>query len=186
MIYWFKNLPSPLYDDKWKPVISYKWLRESFMAAVYLSQFVLFILFMIYTKNYIPKVMKYDLNLQVSIPQWVIYISVIAMLIIHEILHVAVILNKGDFSITFSNLFFWVTTNAELSKFRYFIYIFLPLLIFTVIPFIISLFISNDLAHIIRIIAFGHILFSPADIINSIFTLTKPNKAIFCRGMYYI
>ena len=192
MIYWLQNLPMPLYDDKWKPVISYKWLRESFMAFVYLLQFVLFVLFMIYVKTH---TLNYDINMNSSIykilsyisnHKSIIYISLIAMFIGHEILHIIVIFKKGDFSITFNWLYFWITTNAEMSKFRYFLFTFLPLFILAAIPFIISLFIFNDLAFIIRLIAFGNLIISSADIINIIFILTKPNKAIFCRGMYHI
>ena len=186
MIYWFKNLPPKSFDDNvWKPVIPYKWLRKNFMVAVYVLQFLLLVIFMIYVKN-IQNVMKGDLNLQISIPQSLIYISLIAIIIIHEMLHIAVIFNKGDFSITFHNLFFWIATNAELSKLRYFIFIFLPLLILTVIPFIISLFIFNDLKYILKIYSLFNLLISSADVINTVFVLSKPNKAIFDSGMYHV
>jgi len=186
MIYWFQNLPLPLYNDKWEPVITHKWLRENFMPTAYLLQFVLFVLFMIYVRGYLPKVIGSVPVVQIPINRNMSYILIIAIFIIHEILHIAVIFHKGDFSITFSNLYIWITTNAELSKFRYFIFVFLPLLILTVIPFIISLFFYNNLTYVIRIFAFFNLIISSADILNTIFILPKPNKAIFCRGMYYI
>ena len=188
MIYWFQNLPpKSLYDDVWKPVIMYKWLRKSFMAAVYILQFVLLIVFMIYVKNYIPNILNsVPVVIRISIPRSAIYISLIAMLVVHEILHIAVIFSKGDFSITFRHLFFWINTDAELSKFRYFIFICLPLFILSVIPFIISLFFYNNLTYVLRIIAFFNLIISSADVINAVFILPKPNKAIFCRGMYRI
>ena len=193
MIYWFKNLPIKSFDDNiWKSIIPYKRLRENFMVAAYLLQFALFVIFMIYVRSYTP---NHDINMQslsykmlnyVSNHKSIIYISLIAMVIIHEMLHIAVIFNKGDFSITFKYLYFWITTNAELSKICYFTFAFLPLFILSIIPFIISLFIFNDLAFIIRIVAFLNLIVSSADIINIVFILSKPNRAIFCQGMYYI
>jgi|GEM_PF-1505822 len=188
MIYWFKDLPfKPLRDDIWKPVIPYKWLRENFMAAVYILQFVLFALFMLYINVYIPKGLdSAPVVIRISIPKSLIYLSVILVWFIHEIIHIAVIFNKGDFSVTFKNLFFWINTNAELSKFRYLIFISLPLLVLTAIPFVISLFMFNNLTYVLRIYAFYNLIISPADIINIIFILPKPNKAIFYGGMYSI
>ena len=50
MIYWFNELPFKFLDDniEWKSVIPYKWLRECFMAVVYLLQFILVIILMTY------------------------------------------------------------------------------------------------------------------------------------------
>ena len=193
MIYWFKNLPPKSFDENnmWKPIIPYKLLRERFMVAVYSLQFALFVIFMIYVRSYTP---NYDINMQSSIYKILnyisnhknmIYISLIVIFIIHELLHIVVIFNKGDFSITFKYLFFWISTDAEMAKFRRFTFVFLPLFILTVMPFIISLFIFNDLAYIIRIIALFNLMVSSADIIISAFILSKPNKAIFCGGMYH-
>ena len=192
-IYWFKNLPPKSFDDNinWKPVIPYKWLREKFMVAVYILQFALFAIFMMYVRSYTP---NYDINMQsqiykildyISNNKSIIYILLAVIFIIHEILHITVIFKKWDFSITFKYLFLWISTNAELSKFRQLTFTSLPLFMLTVIPFIISLFVFNDLAYIIRIIAFFNLMVSSADIINSFFILIKPNKAIFCGGMYY-
>jgi hypothetical protein len=177
MIYWFKNLPAkPLHGDTWKPVIPYKWLIKNFMVTVYVLQFSLIILFMLYLRN-IPNVMNGDINphsLSHEILSYIsdnIFILIIAVFIIHELLHITVIFNKADFSITFSKLYFWINTNAELSKYRAFTFVFLPLFILTVTPFISSLFITNDLAYFFRIIAFLNLIISSADIINSTFIL---------------
>ena len=65
MIYWFQNLPLKSFeDDAWKPIIPYNWLRQNFMAAAYILQFVLYILLRIYLRTYTP---KYDITVQSSI-----------------------------------------------------------------------------------------------------------------------
>jgi len=178
MIYWFIELPPKPFDDNikiWKLVIPYKWLRECFMAVVYLLQFVLVIVLMTYIRNYTPKY-DYDINSQsviliykifsyISNHRSIIYITIITMPVIHELLHIAVIFNKGDFSITFKHFFFWITSNAEMSKFRYFTFTFLPLFILAGIPFILSFFAFNTLAFIFRVIALYNLIISTASVL---------------------
>jgi len=137
-------------------------------------------LYDINTPSLIYKILSFISNHKI-----IIYITIIAMPVIHELFHIAVIFNKGDFSITFKHFFFWITSNAEMSKSRYFTFAFFPLFILSAIPFILSFFTFNNLAYVFRIIALYNLIISAADIINTIFILSKPNKAIFYRGIYH-
>ncbi|UNK21403.1 DUF3267 domain-containing protein [Paenibacillus sp. N3/727] len=110
----------------------------------------------------------------------------IFVFIIHEILHILVINNKGDISLTFRGIFFWLNTNAVLSKKRFWVFMSLPFIILTIIPVIASFFISGDIKSLILFISWINLIISSSDIVNSFLILIKPNKSVFCRGYYQV
>ena len=105
---------------------------------------------------------------------------------IHEVLHILVVNSKGDISLTFKGIYFWLNTNAILSKRRYWVFMSLPFIVLTVIPAIASFFVSGDIKSLIIFISWYNLIISSSDIINSVLILMKPNKSVFCRGYYRV
>ena len=136
MILWFRHLPQLRMDtSKWIPFIQNSGLRKHFMKFVYLLQVIIFL---------IPSV----------IGGWFPSISILTCLLIgvlvfilHEALHIFVIHKKGDISLTFRG-FFWLHTNATLSKLRFWIFMSLPFIALSVLPYLLSLFLSGEIKSI--------------------------------------
>ncbi len=101
--------------------------------------------------------------------------------LMHEVLHILVINNKGDISLTFRGLYFWLNTNAILSKKRFLVFMSLPFIVLSVIPAITSFFVSDDIKSLILFISWINLIISSSDIVNSFLILIKPNKSVFCR-----
>lgn len=144
------------------------------MKFVYVLQIIIFLI-----PNYFG-VSFTDLN--------IFYLIIIGILvfIIHECLHIIVINNKGDISLTRSGIFFWLNTNAILSKARFWTFMSLPIIVLSVIPAIISSFVSGNIKSILLFVCWINSIISASDIYNSLLIAMKPKHSIFCRGYYKV
>ncbi|UTR07727.1 DUF3267 domain-containing protein [Alkalihalobacillus sp. LMS6] len=172
MIVWFKHLPEISMDTaEWKPVITNSWFRTHFMKFVYTLQ-VLFLL------------SSYFLSL--SIPTVYLVLIAISVFIVHEIIHILVVYKKGDISLTFSQFFFWLHTNATLSKSRFWWFMTLPFILLTALPLIVSFFVPSDLRGIFLFISWFNAIVSASDLFNSVLIALKLRGSEFCRGGYRV
>ena len=80
--------------------------------------------------------------------------------------YVIVIKKKGDISLTCSGIF-WLNTNAILSKIRFWIFMSLPFIVLSVVPAVISFYISGNIKSIILFICWINAIISASDIYNS-------------------
>ncbi|MCG7344705.1 DUF3267 domain-containing protein [Sporosarcina sp. ACRSL] len=175
MIVWFRHLPQIHLDSaEWKPFIHNPWFRKHFMKFVYVLMVIFFLA---------PNWFGVGFT-QISIlPLLSIIVSVF---VLHEALHILVINKKDDISLTFKGIYFWLHTNAILSKKRFWVFMSLPFIVLTVIPAIASFFVSGDIKSILLFSSWFNLIISSADIVNSILILLKPNKSVFCRGYYRV
>lgn len=175
MIIWFQHLPPKSIDlSKWTPFIQNNWYRKHFMKFVYLLLIIIFL---------IPYFFKIGFNNINIFPQVIIGVFVF---IIHECLHILVINKKGDISLTFSGIFFWLHTNAILSKSRFFAFMSLPFIVLSVVPGIMSFYVSGNIKSIILFVCWINSVISSADIINAFLIAIKPKNSIFCKGYYQV
>ncbi|PEL66176.1 DUF3267 domain-containing protein [Bacillus wiedmannii] len=160
--------------SEWNPFIQNNWHRKHYMKFVYVLQIIIFLI-----PNYFGASFT-DLN--------IFYLIIIGILvfIIHECLHIIVINNKGDISLTRSGLFFWLNTNAILSKARFWIFMSLPIIVLSVIPAIISSFVSGNIKSILLFVCWINAIISASDIYNSLLIAIKLKHSIFCRGYYKV
>ncbi|MGE7873434.1 DUF3267 domain-containing protein [Bacillus paramycoides] len=171
MILWFRNLPQLSLDlSEWKPFIQNTWFRKHYMKFVYLLTVTFFLA---------PNWFGVSFNHMTKLP---LILIVFFVFLIHEALHILVINNKGDISLTFRGLYFWLNTSAILSKKRFWVFMSLPFIVLSVIPAIISFFVSGDIKSLILLISWINLIISASDIVNSFLILIKPNKSVFCRG----
>ena len=175
MIVWFRHLPQiSMESAKWTPFIKNNLFRAHFMKFVYLLQITIFLLSLFF-----------DVWAS-SIHAFALISIGIFVFIIHECLHILVIYKKGDMSLTFSGIFFWLQTNAVLSKVRFWIFMSLPLIALSVVPAIVSFYVSGDIKSILIFVSWLNLLISSADIINSFLIAIKPKHSVFCRGYYRV
>lgn len=174
MFYLFKPLPdSKMEFSGYMPFIKNVWFRKHFMKFVYILQSVLVLLsIMLGVWNF---------------SNW--YIRLIIFMVVfvcHELLHIVVVYRIGDISLTHSGIFFWLYSDAVMSKKRFWMFMSLPLLALTVIPMCVLLFakgvIFDGLLYVLSINA----IIAGADIINAVLIAIKPAKAVFYRGYYKI
>ncbi|WP_144488283.1 DUF3267 domain-containing protein [Bacillus sp. ABP14] len=160
--------------SEWHPFIQNNWHRKHYMKFVYVLQIIIFLIPHYFGASFT------DLN--------IFYLIIIGILvfIIHECLHIIVINNKGDISLTCSGIFFWLNTNAILSKARFWIFMSLPILVLSVIPAIISSFVSGNIKSILLFVCLINAIISASDIYNSLLIAIKPKHSIFCRGYYKV
>ncbi|MBH0346394.1 MULTISPECIES: DUF3267 domain-containing protein [Bacillus] len=160
--------------SEWNPFIQNNWHRKHYMKFVYVLQIIIFLI-----PNYFGASFT-DLN--------IFYLIIIGILvfIIHECLHIIVINNKGDISLTRSGIFFWLNTNAILSKARFWTFMSLPIIVLSVIPAIISSFVSGNIKSILLFVCWINSIISASDIYNSLLIAMKPKHSIFCRGYYKV
>ncbi|MGD6991298.1 DUF3267 domain-containing protein [Sutcliffiella horikoshii] len=171
MMLWFRPLPKVSLDSTvWTPFIKNNWYREHYMKFVYLLQVVLL---------FIPTLFNTGFS-QLHI--FALILIGILIFILHECLHIVVINKKGDISLTFSGVFFWIDTNAILSKPRFWVFMSLPYIVLSIMPFILSFYVSEDLKLNLLFISWFNTLISASDIINSILIALKPRNTLFCRG----
>ena len=97
-----------------------------------------------------------------------------------------VINKKGDISLTFRGIFFWLHTNAILSKTRFWIFMSLPLIALSVVPAIVSFYVTGNIKSILLFVSWINLLISSSDIINSLLIAIKPKNSVFCRGYYRV
>lgn len=176
MILWFQNLPKISLDlSEWKPFIKNIWFRKHYMKVIYLLMVAFFLAPYWIFGGSINHMTKFPLILIIAL-----------VFLIHEALHILVINNKGDISLTFRGIYFWLNTNAILSKKRFWVFMNLPFIVLTVIPAITSFFVSGDSKAVILFISWFNLIISSSDIVNSLLILLKPNKSVFCRGYYRV
>ncbi|MEA3320687.1 MAG: DUF3267 domain-containing protein [Bacillota bacterium] len=171
MILWFRHSPQVSLDSTvWTPFIQNNWYREHYMKFVYLLQVLLL---------FIPSIFSTSFS---HIPSFALLLIGILVFFLHECLHILVINKKGDIRLTFSGIFFWINTNAILSKARFWIFMSFPFIVLSTVPFILSFYVSEDLKLILLFISWFNTLISASDIINLFLIALKPNNTLFCRG----
>lgn len=191
MILWFKNLPPKNIDfSNWNSFISNTWFRKNYMKFVYLLMVIIYILPTLLGSSFNLKIknsfIDHTGNSYVSYLLFFIYTIFIISItfILHELLHIIVIYTKDDISLTHSGIFFWINTNAILSKTEFWLFMTLPIIILSLIPFIISFLINGYIKSFMLFICWINLMIASSDIINSILILVKPNNTIFCKGYY--
>ena len=174
MIYLFKPLPADDMDfSGYLPFIKNVWFRTHFMKFVYMLQVVLVLISM----------MLGVWNFANLLIRSIIFILVF---IIHELLHIIVVYRIGDISLTHSGIFFWLNSNAIMSKRRFWLFMTLPLLVLTIIPMSFLPFTSGFTYDVLMYILWINAIIAGSDIINSVLIAMKPANAKFCRGYYII
>lgn len=174
MLLWFKHLPKISMNlEGWTPFIQNDWFRKHFMKFVYALQIMIFL------------VASYFYKWFSSFDGFVLVLIGIIVFIVHECLHIIVVIKQGNISLTFSG-FFWLHTDAVLSKTRFWIFMSLPFIALTLIPALASFFVSGDLKSIVLFVSVLNLWISSADIINSFLIAMKPKNAIFYRGYYRV
>lgn len=175
MIIWFRPLPQISMDlSEWTPFIQNNWYRKHYMKFVYLLQVIIFL---------IPQFLNTGFEFR-NINTFLLLIIGILVFIIHECIHLLVINKKGDISLTFSGIFFWINTNAILSKARFWIFMSLPFIVLSVVPGIVSFYAAGNLKLILLFVSWINTLISSSDIINSFLIAIKPKNTVYCRGYY--
>ena len=175
MIVWFRHLPQITMNlIEWTPFIKSNWFRKHYMKFVYLLQITILFIYPFFDAWF------NSTNLLALI------LIGILVFIIHESLHILVVHKKGDISLTFRGTFFWLHTNAILSKTRFWIFMTLPLIVLSLMPAIVSFFVSGNIKSILLFVCWLNLLISGSDIINSFLIAIKPRNSVFCRGYYQV
>uniref|UniRef100_UPI004054859D DUF3267 domain-containing protein n=1 Tax=Paenibacillus sp. FSL H8-0537 TaxID=2921399 RepID=UPI004054859D len=175
MIHWFRHLPYKSMDEsEWRPFIHNDWFREHYMKFVYLMMAILLLAPMAFERGF-----AFVANVPI-IP------IIVLVFIIHEVIHILVIYTKGDISLTFKGIFFWLHTNATLSKTRFWLFMSLPFILLSVVPGVAALFVSGTIQSLLLFICWINFIISSSDVINSLLILIKPNRAVFCNGKYRV
>lgn len=172
--YFFKPLPPSDMDlTGYQPFIKRQWFRKHFMLFVYSLQVVLVVLSVLFGvwdfSNWIMKALIFC-----------------AVYLIHEILHVLVICRIGNVSLTHSGIFFWLHSDAVMSKMRFWLFMTLPFLALSVLPWGIAFWAKGVAYEMLNFIAWVNAIIAGSDIINSVLIMMKPAKAKFYRGYYTI
>lgn len=174
MILWFRHLPQPTLDlSKWRPFIENASFRKHYMKFVYVLMAAFFLVPYLSFKESFTHLTNFPLLL-----------IVILVFVIHEALHIVVVHKKGDISLTFKGIYFWLNTNAVLSKKRFWIFMSLPFIGLTIIPAIASFFVAGEIRALLLFSSWFNLIISSSDIVNSVLILLKPNQSEFCRGYY--
>ena len=172
MIYWVKTPPQADIDyNEYRPFIRNDWFRKHYMFFAYGLMALLAVLFFVTGgMKGVPSLLR--------IPVFVL------VFLVHELLHILVIYRIGDIYLSHSGLFFWMNTNAKMSKGRFWLYRSLPLLMLTVVPAALLLLNTGTCRPWLLYIAWSNAIIASSDIINSPLILLKPNDSVFCRGYY--
>ena len=170
MIYRVKTPPPAEIDfSEYKPFIRNDWFRNHYMFFAYGLMALLAVLFFATGRM---KGVSYFLRIPVFV----------LVFLVHELLHILVIYRIGDIYLSHSGLFFWMNTNAEMSKGRFWLFMTLPLLTLTLVPAALLLLNTGASRPYLLYIAWSNAIIASADIINSPLILLKPNGSVFCRG----
>ena len=173
MIKWVKTLPDAQIDTSiYKPFIKSEWFRKYYMWFAYILMFLIVIpvCCLVTPMNDI----RFVIRLAMIIP----------VFLVHELLHILVVYRIGNIYMTHSGLYFWLHSDAEMSKGRFLLFMTLPLLVLSGIPLIIQFFYTGSLLPYIEYTAWINTVMASSDIINSILILFKPRNAVFYRGYY--
>ncbi|MGE7688236.1 DUF3267 domain-containing protein [Lysinibacillus sp. NPDC097214] len=160
--------------SKWTPFIQNNWYRKHYMKFVYLLQIIIFLIPYFFGTGF------------THINIFLLIIIGVFVFVIHECLHIFVINKKGDISLTFSGIFFWLNTNAILSKMRFLVFMSLPFIVLSVVPGIMSFYVSGNTKSIILFVSWINSVISSSDIVNSFLIAIKPKNSVFCRGYYRV
>lgn len=174
MFYLFKPLPDSKMDfSGYMPFIKNVWLRKHFMKFVYILQSVLALISIMFG--------VWDFA------NWYIKLIIfVVVFICHELLHIVIVYSIGDISLTHSGLFFWLNSDAVMSKKRFLMFMLLPLLVLTVIPMCLLPYVKGVIFDGWLYVLWINAIIAGADIINSVLIAIKPAKAVFYRGYYKI
>lgn len=179
LIKWFQRLPEvDINLNEWTPFIRNDWFRRHFMKVVYVMWIFLFL-----APNWLG-LTAFTNNVMATIKFPYLLLVVIAIFIIHEMLHIIVINKKGDISFTYTGFHFWLDTNTILSKTRFWVFMSLPYIVLSVVPAILSFFSSGHIKVLFIFISWFNLIISSSDIINSFLIFIKPKNSIFCKGFY--
>ncbi|MBP3618173.1 MAG: DUF3267 domain-containing protein [Lachnospiraceae bacterium] len=172
MFYFMKPLPESTMDfTGWQPFIKNDWFRKNFMLFVYALQAALV------AASVLLGVWEFT--------NWFVKIAVFCIVYVcHELLHIVVVWRIGDLSLTHSGIFFWLNSDAVMSKARFWTFMTLPFLGLTAVPAVLLLFVDGFLFELLLYIAWINAIIAGSDIINSVLILLKPNRAKFYRGFY--
>lgn len=172
MIYFMKPFPEEKVDvSGWNRFIRNDWFNKNFMNFVYALQIALIILPFLFRWSY-------EVNLLLRI------LIVAGTFLMHELLHFICIVGRGDVSLTHSGIFFWMHSNAVMTKWLFWLFMTLPFLVLTVAPLIALFFVRGNTFDFFLFLAWINAVIAGSDIINSILILFKPGKARFYRGYY--
>ena len=173
MIKWVKELPdAPIDTNIYKPFINSDWFRKHYMWFAYTLMFLLVIPVCCLTTP------MNDIRFPIRIAM------ILPVFLIHELLHILVAFRIGNIYLTHSGLYFWLHSDAEMSKGRFWIFMTLPFLVLSGIPLITRFFYSGALSPYILYVGWINAIMASSDIINSILILFKPRNATFYRGYY--
>ena len=173
MFYFMKPFPEERVDvSGWTRFIQNEWFNKNFMVFVYALQAILLVL---------PFLFRWMFS---SLP--IRLLTGVSTFLVHELLHILCIFNRGDISITHSGVFFWIHSNAVMTKWQFWLFMTLPFLGLTVLPLVILPFVSEGLVDFLLFVAWLNAVIAGADILNSILILSKPRKAKFYRGYYIV
>lgn len=192
MIVSFKALSPDKERKDWKPFIGNSWFRNHFMLFVYCFMLFLFIITRQVGSRIYPVQEKLfsqwiqtERLLKISTALYFVLLYGLLYLC-HEVIHILVIYKKGDISITHRGIFLWINTNAVLSKKRFWFFMSLPILVLSVLPFILSCFLHGYIKLLFVHLGLVNLMIASSDCINSVLILLKPNGAWFCRGFYKV
>lgn len=174
IINWFRHLPPISMDwSDWTPFIQNDWYRKHYMKFVYLLQIIIFLIPFFFETSFTHITIFY------------LTLMGIFVFVIHECLHIIVINKKGD-SLTVSRTFFLLSTNAILSKTRFWLFMSLPIIVLSVVPAVLSFYVLGNLKAILLFVCWINAVMSSSDIYNSFLIASKPKKTVFCRGYYLV
>lgn len=175
IITWFRHLPQISMNlAEWTPFIRSNWYRKHYMKFVYLLQIIIFLIPFFFETGFSR------IN--------IIYLILVGIFVflVHECLHILVISKKGDISLTFSGMYFWLNTNATLSKMRFWVFMSLPFIVLSVVTGVLSFYVSGNIKTILLFICWFNSFISASDIYNSFLIAMKPKNSFFCRGYYQV
>lgn len=172
MIYWVKTPPqADINYSEYRPFIRNDWFRKHYMLFAYSLMGLLAVL------SFVTGGMR-------GVP-WSFRIPVFVLVfLVHELLHILVVYRIGDIYLTHSGIFFWLHSNAHMSKGRSWLFMTLPFLTLTVIPAALLLVNTGAFRSWLLYIAWINAIIASSDIINSVLILLKPNDSVFYRGYY--
>ncbi|MEK4563398.1 DUF3267 domain-containing protein [Alkalihalobacillus sp. FSL R5-0424] len=161
-------------QSKWTPFIQNLWFRRHYMKFVYVLQFLILS---------IPFQVEFGFS---QLNMISLILLAISTFIVHEWIHIVIVHKKGDMSLTFRGIFFWLHSNAVLSKPRFFLFMSSPFILLTMIPGTLSFFMPEELQVALLFVCWINTLYSASDLFNSVLILLKPRNSKFYRGFYKV
>ena len=172
MIYWNKPIPYLNIDfDQYIPFIKNKWFRKHYMWFAYGLMIILYLI------AYFCHGFRAG-NLFIRILIFLI------VYLVHESLHILSVCRKGDIYLSHSGLYFWLTPDFGLTKWRFWIFMTLPLIVLTGMTAVGSIFVPDGIRSYLVYIAWINAIIAGSDLINSLLIIIKPPKTVFYRGYY--